>query len=924
MTLFSPLRLLVSRNSEHQDVFLRRYRTLLAHAVKLTRGNRDLADDLLQDAFISFTEARADLNQIDNLDAYLFSMVKYLHLARVKRGMRDPLGDLAIVDYESAELSLTAAPSASLSTVYEQLIRICEFAFNRRNESRQQSLLLLRFLHGYYLDELAVLAGNSKPTIRKWLQEAQSEVRETLNSSPSAGKAFRSRWTDSIKFSSSHEEFLQALREHLLGFGERDCPERTVLTDIYRGARSDVSTELLGHLAVCRSCLDGANRLLGLPLLALRHSSEVDGRGRRNGPGGSSTGGGHFDLHRARRRAQALTQHEPRKLVIRIDGIERAEHDIALLNSRFALKLGAEERMHWVEVVSEQGLCLLSFFVPEFEPGEPLEMHRERRMSGERTIAATVRYAETWPSIEVSYRDPESCSIEAPSDQSASPVDRQRQANARSTWGRLRSWLDHLVEQPASKMPSLFATAAVLGIASILCFAVWWKTIPRISANVLLTRAEAWDASAGTKKTPGVIYQKVAIRTARRTVERAIYRDPQGIRQPRRQSLSPEDEQLKNSLATAGVNWDAPLSAADYAVWRHHLGATNDRVAQSGPHLLTLTTTPLADNAILKETLTVRDTDFHAVDRTVELRDTGTVEIAELNYDVMPWGAVNQDWFEPILGQPTGDLERPHPLLTATPRVMSGSELNDAELSVRLVLNQLHADEGEQILVSRSTNGIEVKGVVDTDQRKEQLAAHLLQISHVHLSLLSVEEFGSHPQLVQPQTSWSVQTYSMEPRPSPVEQYLRARDLPLDQAASISQGLLDQSLRILQAETHLSELQKRFDASQLSADQQIKFMKLSQSYVHAIEDGLDATRRLLLSIGLDNSEELSSPVESGMSGEDIDRQVRRYQELCQQLASSGNEEGKSAETIAGELRSLGPLIRSGAANIGASASTAHN
>jgi hypothetical protein len=370
-------------------------------------------------------------------------------------------------------------------------------------------------------------------------------------------------------------------------------------------------------------------------------------------------------------------------------------------------------------------------------------MRRERRMSGERTISATIRYAETWPSIEVSYRDPESYSIDAPTDQSTPSVDRPRSPSAhplsvRSSWRWLRSGLDNLVEQPASQMPSLFVTAAVLGIASILCFAVWWKSIPRVSANTLLTRAEACDASAGTKKTPGVIYQKVAIRMARRTVERAIYRDPQGIRRPRRQSLSPEDEQLKNKLATAGVNWDAPLLAADYAALRHHLGATSDRVAQSGPHLLTLTTTPPAGSAILKETLTVRDIDFHAVDRTVELRDSGTVEIAELNYDVMPWGAVNQDWFEPILG----NTNMPAPGILP-PHAISIRELNKTELEVRYLLHKTGADLGDPIDVrinDENSPPVSVVGIVQSESQKQGLSAQLRQISHVAIRLQTEEE----------------------------------------------------------------------------------------------------------------------------------------------------------------------------------------
>jgi hypothetical protein len=319
------------------------------------------------------------------------------------------------------------------------------------------------------------------------------------------------------------------------------------------------------------------------------------------------------------------------------------------------------------------------------------------------------------------------------------------------------------------------------------------------------------------------------------------------------------------------------------------------------------------------------------VERTIELHDSGTIEIAELNYDVMPWSAANQDWFEPLAGQALTDVLNMHPAIHL-PHVLSGMELDEAELAARATLNQLHADTGEQIQLSRRPNGIDVKGVVDTDARKRELVSRLALLANVHTSILSVEEIGTRP--LRGETfggGQPIQAFSVEAQPSPLERYLREKKLPLDQLATIFQSLLDQSLRIQHAEAHLSELRRRFkEANQLPADQQNRLAGLSKNYLNAIQTGLDANKRTLLSIGLDgagralSTSESSDSRQSSPPGEDIDRQVRRYQELCQSLITSEAGETKAAADIAGELGDLDLRIRTAAAQIDASVSTARN
>ncbi len=127
--------------------------------------------------------------------------------------------------------------------------------------------------------------------------------------------------------------------------------------------------------------------------------------------------------------------------------------------------------------------------------------------------------------------------------------------------------------------------------------------------------------------------------------------------------------------------------------------------------------------------------------RTVELLDVGTVEIAELNYAVLNWNAVNEDLFEPLA--PT---TAPAPPLNATiaPSPPSGPtpmQLLEAELQARVALHTLNADLGEEITVTHSPkNSVVVQGLIDTVERKEQLASALNGIPYVKVQLKTVDE----------------------------------------------------------------------------------------------------------------------------------------------------------------------------------------
>lgn len=450
------------------------------------------------------------------------------------------------------------------------------------------------------------------------------------------------------------------------------------------------------------------------------------------------------------------------------------------------------------------------------------------------------------------------------------------------------------------EMNPILATGMVFALASVLCTFMWLhQARPSITSNALLVHAEVWDPATANGVPEGVIRQTVRIRASKQTLERAIYRDAQGRRRPKQQVLASYEEELKNKLVAANVAWDAPLSAATYQDWHDRQRVRQDQITRSGRHLLVLTTTtPNGD--VAAQSLTVRDTDFHPVERTVAFRDSETVEIAELDYQVLPWAAMNGNEFEPMgaLRSDSFDGLRP-PLMFRLPMAPSAEQLDETELGAKLVLNRLHADTGEQIQISRNGSGIEVKGLVETDQRKRELLDQLRVVPHLKASILSLEELENTPIGESPATSLKVVSESAQP--SPLEMYFVAHGRDANALRSLSQQLLSSALAATQESRAVSDLLRRFTSEGAmtplaKATLATLVFSHKEKLLHAVEEEQELLTAL--SGKANGNWILESQQAQTISLVDA---AERNLTLCEELSLGGNSQPRSAEAIFLEL-----------------------
>jgi hypothetical protein len=471
-----------------------------------------------------------------------------------------------------------------------------------------------------------------------------------------------------------------------------------------------------------------------------------------------------------------------------------------------------------------------------------------------------------------------------------------------------RRWairLPHLAWPNALSFSPVLAGGAVLGLAGAVSFAFFWQQrLPNITSNALLVRAERWDSAEGPALS-GVVFQQVTITTPHQTMKLSIYRDIQGKRTLKQVKLNAGEDQLKTRLSQAGLDWDEPISAASYQGWHDHQHVREDKVARAGGHLLVLTTT-VPDGSVVEQTLTVRDSDFHPIKRTIAFRDSGTVEIAELDFKILPWSGVDENLFESL---PNAENAVPtamaHVLpLPRMPETLSEGQLEESELGARLILNQLHADTGQQIEIVRTPQGVELKGLVETDDLKRALQEQLHALPHLTASIQSVADVRNAP-AARDEVIDDTKAASAPYQPSPLEAYLVANGRSVRDINVLSRQLFESALTISRESKAIGDLQTRFmSAEQKSLMASATLSDLLYSHRERLQTALKRERELL-------GEAQGAPLQNdevNPSRPPLIEAAFRNLAFCKELTQSSNPPMRNADKILVDMAgSIGDL-----------------
>jgi len=227
---------------------------------------------------------------------------------------------------------------------------------------------------------------------------------------------------------------------------------------------------------------------------------------------------------------------------------------------------------------------------------------------------------------------------------------------------------------------------------------------------------------------------------------------------------------------------------------------------------------------------------------------------------------------------------------------------------VRLVLNKLQADTGEQIQIELSASGVLVKGLVETEQRKRELADQLHIIPRVKTSILSMEELMRRPESGAETTSIAVASDTAQP--SPLETYFVNRGKDAESLRVLSKSLLGNALTVAQESRAIAELNRRFTATgEMGPLSQGTLSMLLFAHQRKLTQALDEEQRILDRLVSSMRETKSESAQSHNSAMTTVNLGERNLALCEELALGSSAQPRKAEEIVRELMAALPALR---------------
>ncbi|HEV8483456.1 MAG TPA: sigma-70 family RNA polymerase sigma factor, partial [Blastocatellia bacterium] len=455
----------------HEDLFVQRYNRLVGMSLQLTGHDREQAEDLVHEAFVEFTLGRPDLDAIQNLEGYLYGMLRNLHLSQVRRAARRHTQSLSLLDYDSAEIGLRSSDPRDRIRAKDELRDVCSYACLRKETSKAGSVLLLRFFHGYYPVEIAQVLRSPRRAVDDWLRIARREAKLYLENPRRLNPIRLSLAADALQIATGQMagDYLSELRTAIFRSCKGSCLSLDRLRELYLSAETDsIDNELLGHIVSCARCLDEVNHLLGLPPLAGRFPNDMIGPDSHShgGTGKSGSGSAGKPVKSLTRRAKEVFEHSPRELRISVNGFILGSQRIGAEVSEQTLNVNAGEKIGFVEVFSEQEIRL-AFMNVQAPPDGPVRQRAAIPLSEGRTIELAVSFSDPWPTVHALYQDP--AAVRALDTGEATAAVRDLPASARRA-SLLSDWWRRIAASGILLRPASITAALVILLIGILTF----------------------------------------------------------------------------------------------------------------------------------------------------------------------------------------------------------------------------------------------------------------------------------------------------------------------------------------------------------------------------------------------------------------------------------------------------------------------
>jgi hypothetical protein len=716
-------------------------------------------------------------------------------------------------------------------------------------------------------------------------------------------------------------DFANDLLQSIFSSSCGTCPSNAVFERHYHTLNlRPLESNLLAHIVSCKVCLCKVTRFCGAPPPPTRSMEDSLKPTRRTEklkrPDSSEKDAFARIFAGAQERMREIFEHRPSGLVIALNAEVVAVRNIGSPRAILKVETRSVETLDMIEIFSEQGMLMLALEILQRPPQAPPELRRDIALSDDRTLTVVVSFTAEGALIEATYLDPHfvtasneneeaedlySVAMFETSDVKAESEGQDNGIVAGAAQPSLvQSWWSRLVKQLVSSLwarPLVPISAAVLFFA---CSTLLWVAAnhqrEQFRASNLLNESVSSERSQRIAHGPGAVHQRVAIHIAGRALQRDIYRDIDGRRRPKAQPIDNDERVLRAKLEDAGLDWNDPLSSASFQSWHDHAIGERDHVEKAGNNLLTVTTTASA-GPVLSESLTVRMSDLHPVARTMRFRDQGNIEIAELSYDVVPWGPVSESWFEPAVG-PLGSIDPPHPLIPLLPGSarLSEADIDIARLDVLLALQELQADT-ERLQISQIAGGIAVTGIVDSETRKREIVNRLRMIPNVTANILSYRDLESKLGSVSGITA--VRAMSVVAGESPLDSYCEAQRVLRDRCQQLAFLFLSSSATLVRENSRLGDLQHLYPSTKpLTPAARVLLNELMRQHINHLTIAAREQEEIFPALGIVRLRDANTTANYTADMSDV---MQRNLLLTKELVYAGDEHSRSAPIILHDL-----------------------
>lgn len=162
----------------YRELFVRHWDAVYSSALLLSRSP-DIAEDIAQEVFVTLWEKRAQLAQVEKLDAYFFIMARNLLYSRLRKLASQDAYRQYLQDYHHEH----AHSGTEARAEFRELENAIHAAIRRLPPQQQKAFRMSRF-DGMGHEEIAHAMGLSRITVKSYIVQALASLRKMLEHYP--------------------------------------------------------------------------------------------------------------------------------------------------------------------------------------------------------------------------------------------------------------------------------------------------------------------------------------------------------------------------------------------------------------------------------------------------------------------------------------------------------------------------------------------------------------------------------------------------------------------------------------------------------------------------------------------------------------------------------------------------------------------